>query len=409
MSLERVNYNRRLIPIYNPSMIWPTVLALSIYLPPYLISVLYNKKALESFVAIVYEAKFLTLGFIILSSILLLLVTVIKVKLKLNLSLIKLSNSSMNLVIIFYFLMGIYAILNIFILLNFNDRIIQPLLSRNMPNVILGINIVGGDISKSGAARSYLFLQVSVVASILFISLPGIIKNRFIKYLLMVFVFSGALLLCIMSRREAIIFIFLSIFYCVPVINKIDFNLRRASAFLIVILLIFIVMIRIGDYNILSYINSQEFYPVQYGAYLIGDDLSGNSRFDVQTLDLSQLSFTQVLFNEPTLSGMESFRRFGLIGYGPTVSIFYTLYKFWMIPIVILFSLSVIFNSYFTQERIKNPVDRLLYIYVCIKWFFLIRNGEFSLFTWDILIFLILLYPVTSLTSVRIREGERYE
>ena len=158
---------------------------------------------------------------------------------------------------------------------------------------------------------------------------------------------------------------------------------------------IFLVLSRFGaeqEYKILSYFLSEEFYPFQLGFILVDEWISTPTMGSIIALT----PFSLIDNESSTLSAQQMLRLFNHLGPGPTVSFFYPIIAFGILPALCYFSMSIVIMKAVYIRICENGSQFVLiplYAYLCLKLFLLIRNGELVNHFVDCIIFSALYLP----------------
>lgn len=200
-----------------------------------------------------------------------------------------------------------------------------------------------------------------------------------------------ALIYILISRREIILFI-VSLILVNPHVKK---TWKFSLAILAIVAFFVIVVIRVADYstqsNILyDYYSSQELYPYQFGAYLIDRFLAGQIKIGLEGIG----------FNT-TLAGFEQARFFNFNGFGPTVGIAYPFIRtgLFLPSLYMIFYFSLLKTVGLLSK--KDRAYKVVLIYLAIKLFVLLRNGEFVTNFVDILLFFVIVLPFIAVSAPR--------
>jgi hypothetical protein len=158
------------------------------------------------------------------------------------------------------------------------------------------------------------------------------------------------------------------------------------------------VRINAGGMDFLLYFTSQEFYPfVYFSELLLLDDWANLLDFDDDFF--AMLPFSNIVGIQ-TLGEITRIKYFSYYDYGPTVTILYPLFKYPLFAVPLFFITSALVKT-FGRDLHSQNIDReygfvgcLVYSFISLKFFLLIRNGEFSLFYWDLLFLFVLFLPL---------------
>lgn len=218
-------------------------------------------------------------------------------------------------------------------------------------------------------------------------------KNEFKRKLLVFLSFFLIAIYSMAGRREILLIIPLISVLSSKENNRFLLNVLIACV-LFTTLAVFLLMARVkaDGFDLSTYLDTQEFYPYTYGSYLAVEKISF---FDTE--EVKRLFPFYVITGDDNLSFYTRKEYFNYSDNGPTVTLLYPMLAFFPLSV---FFLAAIFSQlkYLHRELVfKSKVSGprvILYSYLMIKLFVLVRNGEFGLFFWDVLLFLLILSPV---------------
>lgn len=292
----------------------------------------------------------------------------------------------------------IFSVMCVFfvVIVLFNDKYLyfnyleKVFFSRSITDSYVVMAEFGYDIINSGGLFYYTVLYFF---PLFVFSLSLNSRNRYNKIVFVSFSVLLILLYSMAGRREILLVIPI-----IAVLSSKDNNYLIIkvflSCFLFSILAVILLMARVkaDSFDLSLYLNTQEFYPYTYGSYLTVEKLKF---FDYE--EFKRLFPFYVFNGEDNLSFLTRKEHFNYSDHGPTVTLLYPLVAFF--PISIFLFMAVISQLKFLHGKIfsDNKVEGsnvILYSFLIIKLFVLVRNGEFGLFFWDVILFVLLLSPV---------------
>jgi hypothetical protein len=242
------------------------------------------------------------------------------------------------------------------------------------------------------------FYTVLYFVPIFFAALSLNVNNRILRNFFLIFSVGGIFLYSLAGRRELLLLIPI-IAILVSKENKYFFfkMFGAAIALIAISTLLLLARIKSDGFNLDDYLGSQEFYPFTYGSLLVVEYFN---YFEFN--EFLKLFPFYVLSGEDNLSFYTRKLYFNYYSNGPTVTIVYPLIAFFPFSAFLLLGVFSVMKRLHYMIFIEKKEDLgliLLYSFLIIKLFLLIRNGEVGLFFWDLIFFFIMLSPVLLLRS----------
>ena len=297
---------------------------------------------------------------------------------------------------IYKIIIASYCVFFCLIIYLFNDKylyidyIIAIFSSDSLVEAALIIAEFGYDLVNDGGLLYYTILYS---LPIFFFSLSFETTSKSIKIFLILLSMAAILVYGLAGRRE--VFLFIPIFVLINARPDRKFILKvvlMLSVLLVLSVALLMARLKAVGFDMSQYLGSQEFLPYTYGSYLVLHQLNW---FDLD--EVRRLSPLYVLFGDYNLSFYTRIKYFGSTENGPTVTLLYPIVAFFPLSSVmfafILGFMKRIHNRIFIQNNYSGS-SFCLYVFLLVKLFTLTRNGEFGLFIWDLLIYLVVIGPL---------------
>jgi hypothetical protein len=382
------DHRRKYIKIFSP--IGLAVICYAVYGIPAIASFLLEKRLLNNFYSVKNQYPYLYIVIMLLiSSFILMTIKVVgPYKFKRNEIRIDFYNYIYRLyVVIISTLVGLFILKS-----DFYNIVYLPFKTYDYYNIINGIAEYSYEVANSES----LFLFTVTSLSPLFLLYIIFTGGKYEKKIYILILITIMIVLFAAGRREPIFYLILCWVLYKAHFSKIN---TIEGIFIIVFCSFYIVitvLIRIKFTNLTDYFCAQEFYPLVYGQYLLVEEYG--------FYELDEIMTTIPIFPLLGYDGISEWTRqhhFGILGHGPTVSLNYTIIKLFPISYIMLlcivpFVKRTWMNIYknHNTEYDKKCKSLIIYSYVGLKFFILIRNGELGYFIWDMVVPLVLFFPL---------------
>lgn len=237
----------------------------------------------------------------------------------------------------------------------------------------------------------YLFLM-----SLLMTGLFLLLDTDFPKFFKFIIIILVGLLLVLTTRREYAAILIIAL--CVKNRSNNKFLLFSASIFCMLVFggaLVRVQTLNGGLFE--SFITSEEFYPFQFGTYLVLSDYVENKPLYITPL--------RYFFDiNPNISWDLRMRLFFHFGPGPTISIIGVTYVYGIYISLLMLGVLSYFTCrlYHSVRKTSSYFISYVYSFFLFKLFLVFRNGEFPIIIFDEFLFCITLVPVFFVGRLRI-------
>lgn len=296
-----------------------------------------------------------------------------------------------------YFVIAIYLILGVYSYWILWTGI-DPL---NIPSTEIGVVL-----SEKGLGWYYLLLYAPLIA-LFYIKIYT--DKTIIKRLVDIAVIVLIIGIGIITRREMML---VAILMWILSFNNFKFiQLKKKHIILLFILFMGITYfsfqsrgVDVQDDFFETYLNSEEFLPVQFSLYLIDQWVTTP---DVE--DITRLSpVTAIVVGTPyaEINSYELSKNFSHSRFGPTVTYMSTIVLYgWVAPLFILYLFAkFVISVYYKVLYEKSIWAKLFYPFLIIRTLIFIRNGEVTVSLIDLIIFFIFMIPFIVLRTGKEKE-----